>query len=92
MYPFHLPDLLSRSPLIVSGRFKGKFPDVVKVQGFLADSSTHVIDVKVVKANDMPLEMVNIFGSLCMMVLGIAYRLFAYLLQQISNSECLNED
>ena len=64
MYPFHLPDLLSRSPLIVSSRFKGKFPDVVKVQGFLPDSSIRVIDVKVMKANDIPLEMVDIFCSL----------------------------
>lgn len=52
--------MLSGSPLIVSGRFKGKFPDNVKARGYLADLSTHVIDVKVMKANDFPLEMVNI--------------------------------
>ncbi|PWA56047.1 G-protein beta WD-40 repeat-containing protein [Artemisia annua] len=39
--------------------FKGKVPDVVIARGFLVDSSTHVIDVKVMKANDMPLQMVN---------------------------------
>ncbi|KAI3802771.1 hypothetical protein L1987_30914 [Smallanthus sonchifolius] len=58
IFPFRLPDLLSGSLLIISGRFKGKFPDIVKARGFLADLSTHVIDVKVMKANDMPLEMV----------------------------------
>ncbi|XP_076890407.1 uncharacterized protein LOC143541471 [Bidens hawaiensis] len=58
IFPFRLPDLLSGSPLIVSGRFKGKFPDSVKARGLLADFSTRVIDVKVMKANDMPLELV----------------------------------
>ncbi|KAL7616007.1 hypothetical protein Lser_V15G01485 [Lactuca serriola] len=58
MFPFCIPDLLSGSPLIVSGRFKGRFPDTVKARGLLADLNTHVIDVKVSKANDMPLEMV----------------------------------
>ncbi|GJR79419.1 putative von Willebrand factor A-like domain superfamily protein [Tanacetum coccineum] len=58
IYPFRLPDLLSRSPLIVSGRFIGKFPDIVKARGFLADSSARVIDVRVMKANDVSLEMV----------------------------------
>ncbi|KAI3773288.1 hypothetical protein L1987_47813 [Smallanthus sonchifolius] len=58
IFPFRLPDLLSGSPLIISGRFKGKFPDIVKARGFLLDLSTHVIDVNVMKANEMPLEMV----------------------------------
>ncbi|KAD4585036.1 hypothetical protein E3N88_22637 [Mikania micrantha] len=58
IFPFHLPDLLSRSPLIVSGRFIGKFPDIVEARGFLADLSTHVIDVKVMNADNMPLDMV----------------------------------
>ncbi|KAK9056566.1 hypothetical protein SSX86_023928 [Deinandra increscens subsp. villosa] len=58
IFPLRLPDLSSRSPLIISGRFTGKFPNIVKARGFLADLSTHVIDVKVVKANDVPLEMV----------------------------------
>ncbi|KAJ0759569.1 putative von Willebrand factor, type A, von Willebrand factor A-like domain superfamily [Helianthus annuus] len=58
IFPFRLPDLLSGRPLIVSGRFKGEFPDIVKARGLLADFNTRVIDVKVKKANDMPLEMV----------------------------------
>lgn len=60
--PLRLPDLLSGSPLIISGRFKGNFPEVVKARGFLADLTTHVIDINVRKANDMPLEMVNILN------------------------------
>ncbi|MFS7950209.1 putative von Willebrand factor, type A, von Willebrand factor A-like domain superfamily [Helianthus anomalus] len=58
LFPFRLPDLLSGRPLIVSGRFNGEFPDIVKARGLLADFNTRVIDVKVMKANDMPLEMV----------------------------------
>ncbi|KAJ9559758.1 hypothetical protein OSB04_004918 [Centaurea solstitialis] len=58
LFPFHLPDLWCGSPLIVSGRFEGNFPDIVKVRGFLGDLSTYVIDVKVRKAKNMPLDMV----------------------------------
>ncbi|KAK1436917.1 hypothetical protein QVD17_02701 [Tagetes erecta] len=58
IFPSRLPDLLSGSPLIVSGRFRGKFLDNVKARGYLADLSTRVIDVKVMKANDLPLELV----------------------------------
>ncbi|CAN4089165.1 unnamed protein product [Withania somnifera] len=58
LYPCYLPDLFSSRPLIFSGRFIGTFPDSVKVSGRLADSSNFVIDVKVQKAKDFPLERV----------------------------------
>ncbi|XP_071685578.1 uncharacterized protein [Rutidosis leptorrhynchoides] len=58
IFPYRFPDLSSGRPLIVSGRFKGNFPDIVKATGFLAlDKTSHVIDIKVRKANDVPLEM-----------------------------------
>ncbi|KVI05856.1 von Willebrand factor, type A [Cynara cardunculus var. scolymus] len=46
LYPFRIPDLFG-SPVIVSGRYEGNFPDIVKARGFMADMSTYVIDVKV---------------------------------------------
>ncbi|KVH92918.1 hypothetical protein Ccrd_005044 [Cynara cardunculus var. scolymus] len=46
LYPSRIPDLSSGSPLIVSGRYHGKFPEIVKVRGFLADLSTCEIDLK----------------------------------------------
>ncbi|PHT47276.1 hypothetical protein CQW23_11484 [Capsicum baccatum] len=58
LYPCYLPDLLSSRPLIVSGRFIGTCPDSVKVSGTLEDSSNFVVDVKVQKAKDFPLERV----------------------------------
>lgn len=58
LYPCYLPDLLSSRPLIVSGRFIGTCPDSVKVSGTLADSSNFLVDVKVQKAKDFPLERV----------------------------------
>ncbi|MCD9644018.1 hypothetical protein HAX54_031976 [Datura stramonium] len=58
LYPCYLPDMLSSRPLIVSGRFIGTCPDSVKVSGTLADSSNFVVDVKVQKAKDFPLERV----------------------------------
>ncbi|KAM0017545.1 putative von Willebrand factor, type A, von Willebrand factor A-like domain superfamily [Helianthus debilis subsp. tardiflorus] len=58
LYPSRIPDLLSGSPLIVSGRYQGKFPEFVKARGLRADLSTYVIDVKVRKITDTHLERV----------------------------------
>ncbi|XP_024969876.1 uncharacterized protein LOC112509252 [Cynara cardunculus var. scolymus] len=57
LYPFRIPDLFG-SPVIVSGRYEGNFPDIVKARGFMADMSTYVIDVKVRNAKDIPLNKV----------------------------------
>lgn len=57
LYPFRIPDLFG-SPLIVSGRYRGNFPEIVKANGFMADMSTYVIDVKVRNAKGIPLDKV----------------------------------
>ncbi|XP_047326400.1 uncharacterized protein LOC124930078 [Impatiens glandulifera] len=58
LYPNDIPDLSSRSPLIVSGRYNGKLPESVKVSGTLPDMSTCVVDLKIQKVKDMPLDRV----------------------------------
>uniref|UniRef100_A0A5B6Z9T2 Putative inter-alpha-trypsin inhibitor heavy chain H3 isoform X1 n=1 Tax=Davidia involucrata TaxID=16924 RepID=A0A5B6Z9T2_DAVIN len=58
LYPFQIPDLLSGSPLIISGRYHGDLPNSLKVSGTLADMSNFTVDVKVQKAKDMPLDKV----------------------------------
>lgn len=58
LFPSHIPDLSSRSPLIVSGRYDGGFPDTVKISGTLADMNNFVIELKVQRAKDVPLERV----------------------------------
>ncbi|PIA27616.1 hypothetical protein AQUCO_07600054v1 [Aquilegia coerulea] len=57
-YPSHIPDLSSGCPLIVSGRYQGKFPDALKARGTKADLSNFVIDLKLQRAKDIPLEKV----------------------------------
>ncbi|XWS20054.1 hypothetical protein CRYUN_Cryun31cG0068500 [Craigia yunnanensis] len=52
LFPSHIPDLSLGSPLIVSGRYKGDFPDIIKVKGMLADMSTFATDLKVQNAKD----------------------------------------
>jgi len=42
----------------MSGRFKGTLPKSLKVHGILADMTTFIIDVKVHKADDIPLDKV----------------------------------
>ncbi|KAI8553301.1 hypothetical protein RHMOL_Rhmol05G0004300 [Rhododendron molle] len=58
VYPSRIPDLLSESPLIVSGRYQGAFPETLKATGILADSSNFVVDLKVQKAKDIPLDKI----------------------------------
>ncbi|KAL4613812.1 hypothetical protein ACB092_07G007900 [Castanea dentata] len=58
VYPFHIPDLSSESPLTVSGRYRGNFPDIIKAKGVLADLSNYMIDLKVEKAKDIPIDRV----------------------------------
>nr|XP_043626176.1 von Willebrand factor A domain-containing protein DDB_G0292028-like [Erigeron canadensis] len=58
LYPSRIPDLVYGRPLIVSGRFHGKFPECVKVSGIIGDQSSYVIDIKVRKRCDINLEMI----------------------------------
>ncbi|KAJ0987493.1 hypothetical protein J5N97_005849 [Dioscorea zingiberensis] len=59
MYPLHIPDLSVESPLIVFGRYQGKLPDSIKAKGILADLNDIVIDLKVHKTKDIPLERIS---------------------------------
>ncbi|GKC95677.1 calcium-dependent protein kinase SK5-like protein [Tanacetum coccineum] len=63
LYPFCIPDLYG-SPLVVSGRYNGKFPDIVEAIGIMADMSTRVIDVKVRNAKSIPLDMETLAPAL----------------------------
>ncbi|KAK6139698.1 hypothetical protein DH2020_026566 [Rehmannia glutinosa] len=54
VFPSQIPDL-SESPLIVSGRYNGTFPESLKVNGVLADMSNFSIDLKVEEANEIPI-------------------------------------
>ncbi|CAM8914279.1 unnamed protein product [Rhodiola kirilowii] len=58
VYPAPLPDMLSASPLILSGRYRGKFPETVKVRGTAADMSNFTLDLKVENAKDVPIDKV----------------------------------
>ncbi|KAL3824507.1 hypothetical protein ACJIZ3_020536 [Penstemon smallii] len=57
-YPFHIPDMLSGCPLFISGRYCGKFPYNVEVAGTLADLRNFVVNAKVQKAKDIPVDRV----------------------------------
>ncbi|KAG6733249.1 hypothetical protein I3842_01G217500 [Carya illinoinensis] len=58
LFPSHIPDLSSGNPLIISGRYNGSFPDALKISGNLADMSNFVIELKVQRAKDLPLDRV----------------------------------
>ncbi|KAL9441972.1 hypothetical protein AB3S75_020473 [Citrus x aurantiifolia] len=58
MYPSRIPDLSSESPLIVSGRYQGKFPDTLKAKGFLGDLSNFDVELKLQLAKDIPLDRI----------------------------------
>ncbi|KAH0455830.1 hypothetical protein IEQ34_015862 [Dendrobium chrysotoxum] len=58
VYPWKLPDLLIECPLIISGRYEGKFPNTVKVEGRSADMNEVVVNLKVQNSTDIPIEKV----------------------------------
>ncbi|KAK7291791.1 hypothetical protein RIF29_07215 [Crotalaria pallida] len=60
VYPSHIPDLSSEGPLILSGRYKGSFPETLKVKGVLADFRNFALDMKIQKAKDIPLQTVSV--------------------------------
>lgn len=59
MFPSEIPDLSSESPLIVSGRYHGEFPETLKVNGVLADMTNFHLDLKVEEAKEMPIGKVS---------------------------------
>ncbi|XP_004303707.1 PREDICTED: von Willebrand factor A domain-containing protein DDB_G0286969 [Fragaria vesca subsp. vesca] len=58
LFPSHMLDLSSGSPLIISGRYEGRFPPSIKVSGTLADMSNFATDLKVQRSKDFPLDRV----------------------------------
>ncbi|KAK9923774.1 hypothetical protein M0R45_032175 [Rubus argutus] len=58
LFPSHMLDLSSGSPLIISGRYEGSFPPSIKVSGTLADMSNYVVDLEVRRSKDFPLDRV----------------------------------
>ncbi|KAM1174027.1 hypothetical protein ACFX13_027284 [Malus domestica] len=64
VFPSHIPDLSSESPLTVSGRFRGKFPSTLKVKGLLPDMSNIEINLKLQDAKDIPLDKLCTKGQI----------------------------
>lgn len=58
VHPTCVPDLSSERPLLISGRYKGDFPEVVKVTGIVAGMTKHEVELKVNKAKGIPLERI----------------------------------
>ncbi|CAH9055497.1 unnamed protein product [Cuscuta epithymum] len=58
VYPSQIPDLSSESSLVLSGRYRGAFPDNIKVTGSLADMSNLSVNLKSQETKDMPIDKV----------------------------------
>ncbi|KAK1301889.1 hypothetical protein QJS10_CPB12g01809 [Acorus calamus] len=58
VYPFNFPDLSNRSPLVVSGRYRGHIPDSCKASGTLSDLTDFVTELKVRRTEVLPLNKV----------------------------------
>lgn len=54
-----MTDLSSENPLIVSGRYRGRFPESLKAKGILSDLSDCKIDLKIETVRDIPLDLVR---------------------------------
>ncbi|PIM99908.1 hypothetical protein CDL12_27592 [Handroanthus impetiginosus] len=56
VFPCGIPDLSSESPLIVSGRYRGTFPQTLKVKGILPDMTNFSLHLKVQDAKEIPID------------------------------------
>jgi hypothetical protein len=54
----YIPDISAKSPLCISGKYQGKFPDMVTAKGYLADMREISIELKVQHIKDIPLDKV----------------------------------
>ncbi|CAM0906736.1 unnamed protein product [Alopecurus aequalis] len=52
----YIPDISAESPLCVSGKYRGKFPETVVAKGNLADMTEISIELKVQHVEDMPFD------------------------------------
>ncbi|KAE8675049.1 TMEM184C protein [Hibiscus syriacus] len=58
VYSSCIPDLSFEGPLTICGRYEGSFPETIKANGILGDLSDFVMDLKVVRNTDVPLDRV----------------------------------
>uniref|UniRef100_A0A0V0IRS9 Putative poly [ADP-ribose] polymerase 4-like n=1 Tax=Solanum chacoense TaxID=4108 RepID=A0A0V0IRS9_SOLCH len=58
VFPTPVPDLSSKGPLVLSGRYRGVFPSTLKAKGVLADLSNFSLDLKAIQTKDIPLDKV----------------------------------
>jgi hypothetical protein len=59
-----------KSPLCVSGKYNGNFPDTVIAKGYLADMKEISIELKVQHLKEIPLDKVrcsSYFQTLCLL-------------------------
>ncbi|TVT97733.1 hypothetical protein EJB05_57008 [Eragrostis curvula] len=54
----YIPDISAKSPLCISGKYQGKFPETVKAKGYLADMKEISIELKVQHIKEIPLDKV----------------------------------
>ncbi|CAI8610970.1 unnamed protein product [Vicia faba] len=59
VYPSNIPDLSLEGPLVLSGRYKGNFPETLKVNGIMADFSNFEIDLKIQRDKGLPVQRIS---------------------------------
>ena len=58
VYPFPFPDLYIGSPLVLTGAFKGQFPQTVKVRGKLSNGNPYEFKLNSFVAERVPVKKV----------------------------------
>ncbi|XP_016436297.1 uncharacterized protein LOC107762453 [Nicotiana tabacum] len=60
VFPSQIPDLSSEEPLVLSGRYRGVFPEMIKAKGILADMSNFSVELKGIESKDIPLDKIMV--------------------------------
>jgi hypothetical protein len=56
-------DISAKSPLCISGKYQGKFPETVKAKGYVSDMKEISIELKVQHIKEIPLDEVRTHAS-----------------------------
>lgn len=63
LFPSQIPDLVSDSQLVISGRCRGSFPNFLKAKGMLGNSKDLIVNLKVINTTEIPLIRVRYQGQ-----------------------------
>ena len=72
IFPYPIPDLFCGSPLLISGKYTGVFPDKISVLGFLSTGEKFQVDVPVESNSQIPVDKIFVKQELDILTANVS--------------------